>query len=150
MKALTTALFIGVAVVVLLFSVTGCGAFVARTQPDVGIYGGEPVIYPYSIRALKAICVEVLGQQDYLIVSEEAKEIRAVRHKKAWKHFQGSDMTITFKQLRANSTRIDIVSQTGPGNLTFNLQNKYIKDFLRALREKILPEPVLPSSEKKK
>ena len=148
MKGLITASFIGVAVIALLLFVAGCGGFTAKTEPNVGVYSGEPIIYPYSISGLKKICKGVLRQQDYLIVSEGSKKIRALRHKKLWKHLQSSDMTLTFTELRPNTTRVDILSQTGPRNLMFNLQDKYIKDFLTALREKIIPEPEAPPKKK--
>ena len=150
MRNLIIASFIGVAAISLLLFAAGCGGLTAKTEPTVGVYSGEPIIYPYSISELKRICKEVLRQQDYMIISEGHKKIRAVRHRKLWKHLQSSDMTITFTEISPNTTRIDILSQTAPGKLSFNFQNKYIKDFLTALREKIIPEPETPQKKESK
>jgi hypothetical protein len=150
MKDVIIASLIGVTVIALVLVAAGCGGVSAKTQPTVGVYSGEPIIYPYSISELKKICRQVLRQQDYMIVSEGAKKIRAVRHRKLWKHLQSSDMALTFTELRPNTTRIDILSQTASGKFAFNLQDKYIKDFLTALRKRIIPEPETPRKKTKK
>ena len=141
MKGIITNSLIGVAAIVLLLSAAGCAGVTARTEANVGVYGGEPIVYPLSTSKLVQFSKEVLTQQGYMIVSEDAKELRAVRHKKLWEYLQSTDMTIGFTELKRNTTRIDILSKTGSDKSIFNLQEKYVKDFLRALREKIRPEP---------
>ncbi len=136
MKGLVTISFRGITLIVFLLFVISCGT-VAKTKPDVGLYKGQPLVYPYPIADVKETCKEVLAEQNYTIVSEDLKKIRAIRYKTSWRP-KGSDMTITFTELQPNSTRIDIVSQTDFEFLTFGLQDIYVEDFLKSLRKRLL------------